>query len=291
MSCKVEGMKEISSFRPTIQSVAGEQYAGRSGRRALGDIAAKKGNPAPVKSFQGNLASSKVGLTQQVLSKNETVARPTSNDSILSAIGAKSAATRQNSAADGIGRTPPTPPRSPSPPVQTTPVPGPTAPVKINSMQQSWLDSNTGSYANLMMHNLSRSTPFAIDNVDIRWANGSSGKPEFVPRAVGNVSAESGKQLAQLMGGTLVNGPFETFGTSQRDQYIKMPSGQMIEASVLASQLNAARGASDPFSATQSVLEIYRLESQNFNMASSNNAIDLVSKGSLRAGWPSNQAT
>lgn len=158
-------------------------------------------------------------------------------------------------------------------------------------MQQKWLDSNTGNYANLMLHNLSRSTPFAIDNVDIRWANGSNGKPEFVPRAVGNVTAESGKQLAQMMGGTLVNGPFDTFGTSQRDQYIKMPNGQMIEASVLASQLNAARGASDPFSATQSVLEIYRLESQNFDLAASSNAVDLVTKGSLRAGWPSGQAT
>ncbi len=153
------------------------------------------------------------------------------------------------------------------------------------------MDSNTGNYANLMMHNLSRSTPFAIDNVDIRWANASTGKPEFLSRAVGNISAESGKQLAQMMGGTLVNGPFETFGTSQRDQYIKMPSGQMIEASSLASQLNAARSASDPFSATQNVLDIYRLESQKFDLASSSNVIDLVTKGSLRAGWPSNQAT
>ncbi len=206
-------------------------------------------------------------------------------------LGVNSVASRQNSAAEGFGRTPSTPPRSPNPPVETAPVPGPATPVKFNSMQQKWMDSNTGNYANLMMQNLSRSTPFAIDNVDIRWANGSTGKPEFVPRAVGNVSAESGKQLAQMMGGTLVNGPFDTFGTSQRDQYIKMPSGQMIEASVLASQLNAARSASDPFSATQSVLEIYRLESQNFDLSSSNNAIDLVTKGTLRAGWPSNQAT
>ena len=291
-------MKEISSFRPTLQSVSGEQYAGRSGRRTLGDIVAKKSSAAPVKSFQGSLASSKLALAQPVASQIETVMRSSSNASILSAIGAKSLASRQNSAADGFGRTPATPPRNPNPPVETVPapggaapVPGPAVPVKFNGMQQKWLDANTGNYANMMVHNLSRSTPFAIDNVDIRWANGSTGKPEFVPRAVGNVTAESGKQLAQMMGGTLVNGPFDTFGTSQRDQYIKMPNGQMIEASVLANQLNAARGASDPFSATQSVLEIYRLENQNFDLATSNNAIDLVTKGSLRAGWPSNQAT
>ena len=291
MSCMLIGMKEISSFRPTLQSVSGQQYAGRSGRRALGDIAAKKTSAAPVKSFQGSLASSKVALAQPLASQIGTTVRASSNASILSAIGANSSASRQNSAADGFGRIPATPPRSPNNPVETVPVPGPAVPVKLNSLQQKWMDANTGNFANLMLNNLSRSTSFAIDNVDIRWANGSSGKPEFVSRAVGNVSAESGKQLAQLMGGTLVNGPFDTFGTTQRDQYIKMPNGQMVEASVLASQLNAARGASDPFSATQSVLEIYRLENQNFDLASSNNAIDLVTKGSLRAGWPSNQAT
>ena len=150
-------------------------------------------------------------------------------------------------------------------------------------MQQNWLDSNTGNYANLMVHNMSRTEPFVIESVGIKWANGSTGKPEFSNRAVGNVSAEGGKKLAQMIGGTLVDSPFDTFGTAQRDQYIRMPNGQMIEASVLASQLNAAKASQDPFSATQSVLEMYRNEAKDFNLQTSMNAIDLVSKGKLVA--------
>ena len=150
-------------------------------------------------------------------------------------------------------------------------------------MQQNWLDSNEGNYANLMVHNMSRTEPFVIESVGIKWANGSTGKPEFSNRAVGNVSAEGGKKLAQLIGGTLVDSPFDTFGTAQRDQYIRMPNGQMIEASVLASQLNASKASQDPFSATQSVLEMYRNEGKNFSVQTSMNAIDLVSKGKLVA--------
>ncbi len=142
-----------------------------------------------------------------------------------------------------------------------------------------------------MVNNLSRSAPFAIDGVDIRWSNVSTAKPEFNVRAVGNVNSESGRQLAELMGGSLISSPFDTFGTAQRDQYIRMPNGQMIEASVLANQLNLAREASDPFSATQSVLEIYRLEYQNFDLNTSTNAIDLVSKRSLTASWPVGRPT
>lgn len=163
--------------------------------------------------------------------------------------------------------------------------------MKFNPLQQNWLDANTGPYANIMKANLERAQPFQIDGVDIRWSNGSTGKPEFSQRAVGNVSDTSGREFAQLFGGTLVRGPFETFGTSQRDQYIRMPNGQMIEASVLASQLNAARSAADPFSATQSVLEIYKVEIDNFNLATSTNAIDMMSKGMMIPSFPSNRMT
>jgi len=105
-----------------------------------------------------------------------------------------------------------------------------------------------------------------IDKVDIKWSSGNNNKPELLNKAVGNLNDASGKQLAQLLGGTLVDSPLKTFGSQQRDQYIKMPNGQMIEASVLASQLNAARGASDPFAATQGVLEVYKFENQSFNL-------------------------
>lgn len=153
-------------------------------------------------------------------------------------------------------------------------------------MQQSWLDANPGPFANLLRHNLGRAEPFEIHSVSLDWLNGGTGKAESMQRAVGNVSAASGQELAQLLGGTLVQSPFGTFGTGQRDQYIRMPTGQMIEASVLANQLNAARQSRDPFAATQGVLEIYQREAQTFDLASSTNAIDLVTKGILRPNWP-----
>lgn len=156
--------------------------------------------------------------------------------------------------------------------------------MRISRLQQNWMDANTGTYANLMTNNLTRSVPFQIEGVDIRWANGTTGKPEFQQRAVGNISVESGRELAQLLGGTLVDSPFGTFGTSARDRYIRMPNGQMIEASVLAHQLNAARTAEDPFSATQAVLEIYQIEARNFDPGTSQNAVDLVSRRLLNTG-------
>jgi hypothetical protein len=280
-------MKESTLLRPLGMSTATMEHAGRSGRRAIGDISAKTAGGGPVKSFQSTLAKSKTVTVPSMESQKGTPAMvvPASNASILAAIGAMPLAERQNSAVDGVGRSPVTPPRTNA----TTDASAPT--LKFNTMQQNWLDANTGAFANVMKHNLGRAQPFQLEGVDVRWANGSTGKPEFSQRAVGNLSVASGKELAALMGGTLVQSPFDTFGTTQRDQYIRMPNGQMVEASVLANQLNAARTASDPFSATQSVLEIYRIENQNFDLNSSTNAVDLVTKGSLRTGVPLNQVS
>ena len=125
-----------------------------------------------------------------------------------------------------------------------------------------------------------------MESVGIQWLDGSTGKPESTNRAVGNVSPEGGKKLAQLLGGSLVDSPLDTFGTTKRDQYIRMPNGQMIEASVLANQLNVARTSQDPFSATQSVIDLYRNEAKSFNLQTSMNAIDLVTKGVLIASRP-----
>jgi hypothetical protein len=158
-------------------------------------------------------------------------------------------------------------------------------------MQQNWLDANTGPYADLMRYNLNQSEPLKLDAVDVRWINGNNGKPEALTRAVGTISQDSGRQLAQLMGGTLVQSPFDIYGSSQKDQYIRMPNGQMVEASMLASQLNAARATSDPFSATQAVLDLYRSENQSFDLNTSRNAIDLMGKGILSRGLPPTQAT
>jgi hypothetical protein len=186
----------------------------------------------------------------------------------------------------GSGPSPAGPNPDPSPAPSPVPGPNPAPSPQFNALQQSWLDANAGPFANLLRHNLGRSEPFEIHSVSLDWLNGGTGKPEFMQRAVGNVSPASGQELAQLLGGTLVQSPFGTFGTGQRDQYIRMPTGQMIEASVLANQLNAARQAKDPFSATQGVLEIYQREAQAFDLASSTNAIDLVTKGILRPTWP-----
>ncbi|WP_031498480.1 hypothetical protein [Bryobacter aggregatus] len=149
-------------------------------------------------------------------------------------------------------------------------------------MKQAWLDANTGSYANVLTNNLNRSTPFNIAPVGIQWTNLSNGRSDGATRAVGNVDKQGGQELATLLGGTLVDSPFSTFGTQQKDQYIRMPNGQMIDASVLANSLNAARTAKDPFSATQNVLDTYRAEAASYNLNNSTNAIDSVTKGNLK---------
>lgn len=266
-------MKDIASFQPALRSSEILQGTVRGSRRNRSELASAK-------NFEGSLASSKAGQAQKsVVQSGSETTRSSSNAGILAAIGVQA---RRNSATDGAGRTPTSPIRDSGGPLPPTPTPN----LKFNSLQQNWLDSNTGNYADLMLHNLSRPEPFVIETVGIQWANGSTGKPEFSNRAVGNVSAEGGKKLAQLMGGTLVDSPFDTFGSSKRDQYIRMPNGQMIEASVLASQLNAAKSSQDPFSATQSVIEVYRNEAKNFSLQTSMNAIDLVSKGVLVTNRP-----
>lgn len=299
-------MKDTTLISPVGASSISMQYSGRSGRRSIGDIAAARAESAPVKSFETALSRSNSASQSSQPSRTGTA------DDILRAIGASGASTRnvttntraasstparQNSVA-GAGRTPTTPtrgggttedptdPTNPTNPTDPTNPTNPTNPTKFSTLQQNWLDANTGVNANVMKAVLSRTQPFQMDGMDIRWSNGGTGKPEFTQRAVGVVTEASGKELAQLFGGTLVQSPFQIFGTSQRDQYIKMPNGQMVEASTLASQLNAARSAEDPFTATQGVLEIYQLESQNFNLATSTNAIDLVTKGMLNTGLP-----
>jgi len=274
-------MKEISSYNMVMRPLQQQAAQGPSRRRNSGDL------PAPAPVFDSMLDKDSVQRTVPQSSRIGTAAP----SGILLALSGNRVAPSFETNVEGAGRKPASPPRNPAsgsgePPPAPGASPEPPAPRQWSAMQQNWLDANTGRYSELMRHNLSREAPFEIGGVDILWANGSTGKPEFSQRAIGNVSAEDGQALASLMGGTLVQSPFGTFGNSQRDQYIRMPNGQMIEASVLAHQLNAARNAQDPFSATQNVLEIYRLEAEKFDLAASTNAVDLVSKGSLIPGWP-----
>lgn len=153
------------------------------------------------------------------------------------------------------------------------------APPPPDPMKQNWLNANAGPYASLLRDSLSRNGAYTLSPVQIQWNNLSNGRPENLTRAVGTVDRESGLQLAALMGGTLVESPFTTFGTQQRDQYIRLPNGQMVDASVLANSLNQARGALDPFSATQNVLEVYKAEAAHYNLGTSTDALDGVSNG------------
>ena len=155
-----------------------------------------------------------------------------------------------------------------------------------NAMKQNWLSANAGPYADLLTDNLTRTDAYTLGAVQIQWSNFSNGRPESLTRPVGTIDRESGQQLATLLGGTLMQSPFGTFGTQQKDQYIRMPNGQMIDASVLAHSLNQARGAKDPFSATQNVLEVYKVEASRFELAKSMDAVDGVSNGRLFPGSP-----
>lgn len=170
-------------------------------------------------------------------------------------------------------------PQSPKDAIAAPPEPPP-----LDPMKQNWLDANAGPYASLLRDSLSRNSGYSLRPVQIQWTNLSNGRPENLTRAVGNVDRESGLQLAALMGGTLVESPFTTFGTQQRDQYIRLPNGQMVDASVLANSLNQARGALDPFSATQNVLEVYKAEAAQYSPGTSMDLLDRVSNGRFLPG-------
>lgn len=270
-------MKLTPSSQNPLSSLSDRPSLSRSPRGSASDSASS--------SFQSLIRRSNSNPAASIRSQSGTGADTRSQAPILNALGVNSMAARQNSIVEGAGRATAISPRATKLALTNTlstslaPDTAINTPAPFNRLQQNWMDANTGVYANLMSNNLTRTTPFQLDPVDIRWANFSNGKFESQQRVVGNVSLESGRELAQLLGGTLVSGPFDTFGSTTRDRFIRMPNGQMIEAGVLAHQLNAARQASDPFSATQAVIEIYQIEAKNFNINKSQNAVDLAAKG------------
>lgn len=155
---------------------------------------------------------------------------------------------------------------------------------KYTTFQQNWLDSNSGTYANLLQSSLSRPEPYTFRDVTSNWTNLSNGKPETYTRAVGVVSPGDAAELANLMGGQVVESPFQTIGSGVKDLYIQMPTGQMIDASALAYSLNQARTGSDPFAATQSVLSVYQTEAKSFQYGNATDAIYGILKGTLKTG-------
>lgn len=282
-------MKDLSSYPVSWGAVRQTVAAGAARRQNKGDFTSfrpesEPESPRPPASRNGTAAGNGIRLA---VAGNRLALRQEENVEGAGRSPLPNPRNTNTSPVGGSGPSPaPGPNPDPSPAPSPAPGPNPAPSPQFNALQQRWLDANAGPFANLLRHNLARAQPFEIHSVSLDWLNGSTGKPETLQRAVGNVSAASGQELAELLGGTLVQSPFGTFGTGQRDQYIRMPNGQMIEASVLANQLNAARQSKDPFTATQGVLEIYQREAQTFDLASSTNAIDLVTKGILRPSWP-----
>lgn len=170
----------------------------------------------------------------------------------------------------GTGGTPATPPQN-----------------QFNPQQQAWMNANQGWQADIMKAMLG-GQQFGFDPMNIQWQNFNNGNTENITRAMGVLNNPT--ELAKLMGGEAVQSPFATFGTQQRDQYIKMPNGQMIDASAMAKQLSGAMGSANPFSSLSDVLNLYgHWNNQHTNDPNVNtDAINLVQQGVISPQAPPN---
>jgi hypothetical protein len=159
----------------------------------------------------------------------------------------------------------------------------------LSQMNQNWMTANAGPFANLM--NFMRSgggSQLNSDPMNIDWTNFSNGNPEHITRALGVIQQGGADALARILGGTAVDSPFATFGTNQRDRFIRMPNGQMIDASALGQSLQQASRAQDPFSALSATMDLYRSEQQRYNPSTSTDAIDMANRGQLNTNTPAN---
>jgi hypothetical protein len=176
----------------------------------------------------------------------------------------------------GTGGNPGTPANPATPP-----------PNQFNPQQQAWMNANQGWQADIMKAMLG-GQQFGFDPMNIQWQNFNNGNTENITRAMGILNNPA--ELAKLMGGEAVQSPFATFGTQQRDQYIKMPNGQMIDASAMAQQLSGAMGSANPFSSLSDVLNLYghwantHTNDPNVNT----DAINLVQQGVISPNAPPN---
>jgi len=169
----------------------------------------------------------------------------------------------------------------------TPPAAPPQATGMSGAMNQAWMDANKGNWGGNLMNSMMSggANNFKFDPMNIQWANFSNGNQENITRAMG-VIGQGGDELAKMLGGTLVDSPFATFGTQQRDKYIKMPNGQMIDASAMAKSLQGASQSSNPFSSISDVIGLYQRENQGFNPKTNTDAINLVKQGVLKPTTP-----
>ena len=159
-------------------------------------------------------------------------------------------------------------------------------PLAPNAQQQNWLKDNPGLWGDFAKKFIGgQGQNGTIDPMNIDWTNFSNGKPEHITRALGVVNQQGGNSLAQMLGGQLVDNPMATFGTNQKDRFIKMPNGQMIDASALQNSLNGVKD----FNGLTDILNMYKRENANYNGATSMDAQALIQRGDLSpttpAGW------
>ena len=188
----------------------------------------------------------------------------------------------------GIATTPPpgaiAPPTIPTVPPVTTPSTEP-----LSAMNQSWMDQNKGNWGEGLMNFMrdGGGNDFKLDPMNIQWRNGNTGELDNMTRALGIIQGGGGGDaLAKILGGTFVDSPLGNFGSNQKDKFIRMPNGQMIDASVLANSLSGASKSSNPFASLSDVINLYQSENKNFNQNTSTNAIDLVNTGKMSTTIP-----
>lgn len=156
-------------------------------------------------------------------------------------------------------------------------------PLAPNAQQQNWLKENSGLWGNFAQQFINgQGQNGQLDPMNIDWTNFSNGKPEHITRALGVVNQQGGDALAKMLGGQLVDNPMATFGTNQRDKFIKMPNGQMIDASVLQNQLNGVKD----FSGLTNVLNTYKNEANAYNPATSMDIQAIIQRGEISPTTP-----
>lgn len=180
---------------------------------------------------------------------------------------------------------------------QPGPTPGaqtPPAQNQFTPQQQAWFNANPGWQSELMKAMLG-GQQFGFDPMNIQWQNFNNGATENITRALGVIN--NPQELAKLLGGEAVTSPFATFGTQQRDQYIRMPNGQMIDASAIGSLLGNAASSQNPFNALSDVIGLMGAWNQQHTNDPNINtdAINLVERGVISPqappGWnPANFA-
>lgn len=184
--------------------------------------------------------------------------------------------------------------QAPQPNPNNTPAtqPATSNPYKLSDLNQNWMKANEGTWgSDLMKFMLSGgANQFNFDPMNISYMNESTGQQENIQRALGVIQSGGADALAKILGGRVQTSPLATFGTNQRDQYIYMPNGQMIDASALANQLKNAAQSSNPFSALSDTIGLYKYWNDSFDPRTNTDIMNQVNKGIIKpmtppAGW------